>query len=122
MSNNVAEGNAVRRAIHDTDGFHQPFMAELGVRTHKALILTDSEATASKIDHFSSRTKTRAENVALHHPREILRKDTIVLGWCDTTRMISDALTKRVTSTTLASHAQHLLGAVTEWYSGQYHA
>jgi hypothetical protein len=36
--------------------------------------------------------------------------------------MISDALTKRVTSTTLASHAQHLLGAVTEWYSGQYHA
>ena len=120
--NNVAEGNAVRRAINDTDGFHQPFMAEIGVRSHKALILTDSEATASKIDHFSSRTKTRAENVALHHPREILRKDTIVLGWCDTTRMISDALTKRVTSTTLASHAQHLLGAVTEWYSGRYHA
>ena len=120
--NNVAEGNAVRRAISDTDGFHQPFMAEVGVRVHKALILTDSEATASKIDHFSSRTKTRAENVALHHPREILRKDTIVLGWCDTTKMISDALTKRVTSTTLASHAQHLLGAVTKWYSGQYHA
>ena len=116
--NNRAEAIALSRAMEETHSYYVPFLAELGTRDHKALILSDSQPSVNKLDQFSSRTRTRAENVMLSRSREIMRKNQTVLGWCDTDAMHADALMKRVTTSTLARLVMHLLGQISTWYSG----
>ena len=111
--NNRAETHALARAATDTDGYHRHFMSELGAPSHTALLLSDSEPSTNKLYQYNSSTKTRAENVLLHHAREIARAGTTQIGWIAGGRNHSDALTKRLPAATLAKHTQELPGALT---------